>query len=88
MAGEGASERYRYHEPDDVKKSLDSSPGACWRSRWYYLVAYFAMTLRAFGNRDGQAEIDALDDYRGLPWRRPWLGGVFTATLLSLAGYR
>lgn len=58
----------------------------------YYLVAYFVMTLGAFGivtvlsvSGDG-AEVDALDDYRGLLWRRPWLGGVFTAMLLSLAG--
>src|SRR2546425_718493 len=28
----------------------------------------------------------ALDDYRGLFWRRPWLAGGFTVMLLSLAG--
>ena len=27
-----------------------------------------------------------LADYTGLFWRRPWLAGVFTAMLLSLAG--
>jgi NADH-quinone oxidoreductase subunit N len=27
-----------------------------------------------------------LADYRGLFWRRPWMAGVFTAMLLSLAG--
>lgn len=58
----------------------------------YYLVAYFIMTLGAFGivtvlSASGtQADLDDLDDYRGLLWRRPWLGGTFTAMLLSLAG--
>jgi NADH-quinone oxidoreductase subunit N len=27
-----------------------------------------------------------LSDYQGLFWQRPWLAGVFTAMLLSLAG--
>lgn len=56
----------------------------------YYLVAYFVMTLGAFGivtvlsGPGGEAE--ALDDYRGLLWRRPWLGAMFTLMLLALAG--
>jgi len=56
----------------------------------YYLVAYFVTTLGAFGvitvlsNSDQDA--DRLDQYRGLAWQRPWLAGVFTAMLLSLAG--
>lgn len=33
-----------------------------------------------------QADVERLDKYRGLSWRRPWLAGVFTAMLLSLAG--
>ena len=56
----------------------------------YYLVAYFVMTLGAFGvvtvcSRDGR-ETEALADYRGLAWQRPWLAGFFIVTLLSLAG--
>jgi NADH-quinone oxidoreductase subunit N len=56
----------------------------------FYLVAYFVMTLGAFGvvtvcSSDAR-EAGALEDYRGLAWRRPWLTGFFTATLLSLAG--
>ena len=55
-----------------------------------YLVVYFITTLGAFGvvsvlsgpDRDA----DALDDYRGLAWRRPWLAVAMTASLLSLAG--
>ena len=56
----------------------------------FYLVAYFVMTLGAFGvvtvlsERDRDA--DLLEDYRGLFWRRPALALVFTAMLLSLAG--
>ena len=58
----------------------------------YYLVAYFVMTLGAFGivsvlsTPGGEAEIEVLDDYRGLLWQRPWLGGAFTVMLLALAG--
>ncbi|MCA9444197.1 MAG: NADH-quinone oxidoreductase subunit N [Candidatus Omnitrophica bacterium] len=56
----------------------------------YYLVAYMATSLGAFGvvsvlaNKSG--EIEELDDYRGLGWRHPFQGGVLTAMLLSLAG--
>jgi NADH-quinone oxidoreductase subunit N len=58
----------------------------------YYLVAYVVMTLGAFGiitvlsASSATAEIEELDEYRGLIWRRPWLGGIFAAMLLSLAG--
>lgn len=56
----------------------------------YYLVVYFVATLGAFGvvtvasgaNRDA----DLIDDYRNLGRLHPWLAGVFTAMLLSLAG--
>jgi NADH-quinone oxidoreductase subunit N len=56
----------------------------------FYLIAYFVMTLGAFGvitvlSRP-QKEAEHIDDYRGLFWQRPWLGGTFTAMLLSLAG--
>ncbi len=56
----------------------------------FYLVAYFVTTLAAFGvvsvlsgpDRDA----DRIADYRGLFWRRPWVGGLLSAALLSLAG--
>jgi NADH-quinone oxidoreductase subunit N len=50
------------------------------------------MTVGAFGiitalsTSNATAEIEDLDAYRGLIWRRPWLGGAFAAMLLSLAG--
>jgi NADH-quinone oxidoreductase subunit N len=58
----------------------------------YYLAAYFVTMLGAFGVvtvlSRGVSEQDSgsLIDYAGLFWRRPWLAGVFTAMLLSLAG--
>jgi len=56
----------------------------------FYLIAYFVMTLGAFGVitvlSGPQQEVEQIDDYRGLFWRRPWLGGTFTAMLLSLGG--
>jgi NADH-quinone oxidoreductase subunit N len=56
----------------------------------YYLGAYFVTTLGAFGIVSALAtpvrETDAIEDYQGLAWRRPWLAGVFSAMLLSLAG--
>ena len=56
----------------------------------YYLAAYFVTMLGAFGVitvlSNGDADRDSLDEYRGLGRRRPWIAGVFTAMLLSLAG--
>ena len=56
----------------------------------FYLAAYFVTTLGAFGVvtvlSDRDRDADSMDDYAGLAWRRPWLAGVFTAMLLSLAG--
>jgi NADH-quinone oxidoreductase subunit N len=58
----------------------------------YYLAAYFVTTLGAFGvvavasSTGSGGEMEALADYRGLFWRRPWLAGVLTLMLLSLAG--
>jgi NADH-quinone oxidoreductase subunit N len=56
----------------------------------FYLVAYFIMTLGAFGvvtvlPKEGR-DADRIEDYRGLFWSDPWLAGVFILMLLSLAG--
>jgi len=56
----------------------------------FYLTAYFITTLGAFGvvtilsNKDRDA--DLMEDYRGLAGKRPWLAGVLTLMLFSLAG--
>ncbi|HJT19544.1 MAG TPA: NADH-quinone oxidoreductase subunit N, partial [Nitrospira sp.] len=56
----------------------------------FYLVAYFVMTLGAFGvvtvQSTQERDADEVADYRGLFWQRPWLAGFFMITLLSLAG--
>jgi len=56
----------------------------------FYLVAYFATTLGAFAVVSAlsppERDADSIEDFRGLARRRPWMAGVFTAALLSLAG--
>jgi NADH-quinone oxidoreductase subunit N len=56
----------------------------------YYLIAYAATILGAFGLMTvlsgPRYEAASIDDYRGLFWRRPLVAGAFTTTLLSLAG--
>jgi NADH-quinone oxidoreductase subunit N len=56
----------------------------------FYLAAYFATTLAAFGVVTVLSPIDreaeSLDDYDGLFRTRPWPAAVFTTALLSLAG--
>jgi NADH-quinone oxidoreductase subunit N len=55
-----------------------------------YLLTYFITTLGAFGvitvlsNKDKDFEM--LVDYQGLASRHPYLSGIFTGMLLSLAG--
>jgi NADH-quinone oxidoreductase subunit N len=56
----------------------------------FYLVAYFATMLGAFGvvtvlSTPGN-DLGDLSAYRGLFWQRPVVAGVFTVMLLSLAG--
>ena len=56
----------------------------------FYLVAYFATMLGAFGvitvlSAPGN-DLGDLASYRGLFWSRPVIAGVFTVMLLSLAG--
>ncbi len=56
----------------------------------FYLAAYFITNLIAFGVvtvlSTQQQELDRLDLYRGLFWRKPFIAGIFTLALLSLAG--
>jgi NADH-quinone oxidoreductase subunit N len=56
----------------------------------FYLIAYFATSLVAFGVvtvlSSGERDADLTLDYRGLGARRPWLAAIFTVALLSLAG--
>jgi len=56
----------------------------------FYLVAYTVTLLVAFGIvgvlSGPERDAGSLEQYRGLFWRRPVIGGIFTAALLSLAG--
>lgn len=57
-----------------------------------YLITYVVTTLAAFGvvtlmsSPYKTQDADQLYNYRGLFWRRPYLTGVMTVTMLSLAG--
>ena len=65
-----------------------------------FLIAYFITTIGAFGvitimshkpndyrqDQDPDHDIDSLEDYAGLFWRRPLLAAFFSTMLLSLAG--
>ncbi len=56
------------------------------------VAGYLLMTLAAFAvvgemSADtGDTDLEQIDDYAGLFWRRPLLAGVLTVALLSLAG--
>ena len=56
----------------------------------FYLVAYFATTLAAFGVitvlSPAGRDADLMLDYRGLGARRPVLAAIFAVALFSLAG--
>lgn len=56
----------------------------------FYLITYYAAITAAFGVITRLAvegdEPEELGLYESLAWRRPWLAGVLTAAMLSLAG--
>ena len=56
----------------------------------FYLIAYFITTIGAFGVisliSTGKQELEQIEDYQGLFWKRPWIAIVFTLSILSLAG--
>jgi len=56
----------------------------------YYLAAYMATTLGAFGVvaflSGKEQDADAMEAYEGLGRCRPWLGGMLAFMFLSLAG--
>jgi len=57
-----------------------------------FLLAYFLTTIGAFGvvtvmsTEASDHDVDRLNEYGGLFWRRPMLATVFSVMLLSLAG--
>ncbi|MFA5072734.1 MAG: NADH-quinone oxidoreductase subunit N [Nitrospirota bacterium] len=56
----------------------------------FYITAYMITMLGAFGvvsilSRP-ERDADQIEDYQGLAYQRPWLAGIFTVMLFSLAG--
>ena len=66
-----------------------TTPGIAGQAVGYYLVAYFIATIGAFGviglGLERGTEAELIEDYRGLMWRKPVVGGVFMVMLLSMA---
>ena len=56
----------------------------------FYIVTYLTAILTAFSVvsalSDARRDAEAIEDYHGLYWRRPWLAAVLTVALFSLAG--
>jgi NADH-quinone oxidoreductase subunit N len=56
----------------------------------FYLIAYFLMTLGAFGVvavlSERGTEASSIQDYQGLARTRPWLAAALAVMLISLAG--
>jgi len=66
------------------------SAGNAYSSAMFYLVAYVLTTLGTFGlimflSRQG-FESEEIDDLAGLAKRSPWIAGVMTVFMFSLAG--
>ena len=66
------------------------SAGNAYSSAMFYLVAYVLTTLGTFGlimflSRQG-FESEQIDDLAGLSRRSPWVAGVMTVFMFSLAG--
>src|SRR5690606_17098544 len=72
--------------------ALIASDGLAVEAIGVYLVAYVLTSLGAFGvitlmsSPYKERDADALYEYRGLFWRRPYLTAVMTVMMLSLAG--
>ncbi len=57
----------------------------------FYLTVYLFMNVGAFAavtalTRQGKEYVD-LDDFKGIGFRYPWIGGTLTVFLISLAGF-
>jgi NADH-quinone oxidoreductase subunit N len=70
--------------------ALFNSKGGAEMSSSFYLVAYFAAILTAFGVisvlSTVEGDLETLDELKGLFWRRPWLALALSTALFSLAG--
>ena len=72
-----------------VTLALLSGPGGGYGAAAFYLVAYTAMNLAAFGAvaaLTDKTELGDLDHYRGIGYSRPFSGGVLALAMFALAG--
>lgn len=72
-----------------VTLALLSGRGGGYGAAAYYVVAYIAMNLAAFGaiaSLSGQEERCLAEEYRGAGFSRPLAGGVLALAMLALAG--
>jgi NADH-quinone oxidoreductase subunit N len=69
---------------------LAASPQWTVTASGIYLAAYFAAILAAFGVigviSGNVRDVQELEEFSGLFWRRPWAAGVLSLALLSLIG--
>lgn len=60
------------------------------RASIFYLFSYIITTIGAFGVisllSTREHDIEMIEDFKGLFWKRPWVAIVFTISFLSLAG--
>lgn len=72
-----------------ITVALTSGTSGGYRAATFYAVAYAAMSLAAFGAitvLEREKPLEAVDDYDGLGFNRPFAAGVLSLALFSLAG--
>lgn len=72
-----------------VTLALLTGSAAGYRAAAFYIVAYAAMTLAAFGAVAALSEGKGRDlvlDYRGIGYKSPLLGGILALAMFALAG--
>ncbi|MEI6766313.1 MAG: NADH-quinone oxidoreductase subunit N [Bacteroidota bacterium] len=56
----------------------------------FYLISYFVTSLAAFAVISllsaCEHDMDDIENYKGLFWKKPWIAAIMTLALLSLAG--
>jgi NADH-quinone oxidoreductase subunit N len=66
-----------------------SSGGLALTAAGFYIASYFITMVGAFGVisvLSGSKEAGDMQSLSGIAWRRPWLAGILSAMLFSLAG--
>ena len=72
-----------------VTLALLTGSGRGYEAVAFYVVAYTAMNLAAFGavaSLTGKGGMEEVEDYRGIGYQRPLAGGVLALAMFALAG--